>query len=267
MKKLLRRSPRGWIFACWLGYVCLFGAFLVSGGLAKLLWPASWPPMSDLWSVDPAALPASIDAAWYGRLRRLNFAYHIMHLGVFGALLGWLQATVLGRSRRRWAALGALGFLSLFVLEGLRPGIVTGGHPAPIEPILIAAGGGSLAGLYQWLYLRRGGIAAGGWFARWVGGLVLGVIAGAALLTALSPLLRPVARGLFADDEAFFFAGQVIFFTVYGSAVGLVAGWVSRRSAMEIPALGDASGSSSVVGEPPDDGGPSSSRGSGETQA
>ena len=53
---------------------------------------------------------------------------------------------------------------------------------------------------------------------------------------ALEPLLRPVARGLFPNDEAFFYAGQVIFFTVYGSAVGLVAGWVSRRAAMDIPA-------------------------------
>lgn len=238
METGLRRSPGGWIFACWLGYFCLFGAFLLTGGVAKLLWPPSWPPMSEMWSLDPTALPASIDATWYDRVRRLNFAYHMLHLGVFGAFLGWLQATVLGRSRRSWAVLGALGFLSLLVLEAFRPGIVTGGHPAPIEPILIAAGGGSLAGLYEWLHLRRQGVPAGRWLVRWVGGLVLGVVAGAALLTVLEPLLRPIARGLFANDEAFFFAGQVIFFTVYGSTVGVVAGWISRQSAMEIPAIG-----------------------------
>lgn len=236
METPLRRSPPGWVFACWAGFFCLFGAFLVIGGLAKLVWPATWPPPSQLVSIDPMALPDDIDPTLYGRLYRINLGYHVLHLGAFGGLLGWLQASVLGRSRTRWAVLGALGFLSLFVLEAIRPGVVAGGHPAPIEPILIAVGGGSLAGLYQWLHLRRRGVPAGRWLARWIGGLVLGVIAGAAVLTVLEPVLRPVARGLFQSDESFVFAGQVIFFTVYGSMVGLVAGWVSRRAAMDISA-------------------------------
>ena len=239
MTKLLDRSPRGWIFACWLGYFALFGGFLLTGAFARLLWPQSWPPMSEFWAIDPAALPNTIDPALYRQFYR------------FGGLLGWLQASVLGRSRRTWAGLGALGFLSLFVFEAVRPGLVAGGHPAPIEPILIAAGGGSLAGLYQWLYLRRRGITAGGWLARWVGGLVLGVIAGAAILTVLGPLLQPIVRNLVENDEVFSYIGQVIFFTVYGSAVGLVAGWISRGAAMEIPPreavpVGVAGGSASV---------------------
>lgn len=60
------------------------------------------------------------------------------------------------------------------------------------------------------------------------------MVAAAALLTVLRPLLRPVVRAMFADDEIFFFVGQVIFFTVYGSVVGLVAGWVSKGAAPEI---------------------------------
>lgn len=251
MTRLLDRSPRGWIFACWLGYFALFGGFLLTGAVLQLLWPQAWPPMSELWAIDPTAPPDTIDPALYRRLYRVGVGYHMLHLGVFGGLLGWLQASVLDRSRRTWAGLSALGFLSLFVLESIRPGLVAGGHPAPIEPILIAAGGGSLAGLYQWLYLRRRGIAAGGWLARWVGGLVLGVIAGAAILTVLGPLLEPIVRSLIENEEVVLYIGQVIFFTIYGSAVGLVTGWISRGAAMEIPPreavpVGVAGGSASV---------------------
>lgn len=226
------RSLQGWIKACWLGYFLLFSAFLVTGLLARLFWPASWPPMSG--SIDPAALPNSIDQVLYRRIYRINLGYHLVHLAGFGGLLGALQASTLGRSRRVWAGLSALAFASLLLLEAIRPGLVAGGHPAPVEPILIAAGGGSLAGLLQWAYLRREGIAVGRWLGRWIAGLVAGVIAAAALLTVLGPLLRPVVRAVFPNDEIFVFVGQVIFFTVYGSVVGLVAGWISRGAAREL---------------------------------
>lgn len=213
----------------------------MTGLLARLFWPASWPPMSDLLSIDPAALSSSSDPVFYRRIYRIGLGYHMVHLAGFGGLLGALQASTLGRSRRVWAGLSALGFVSLFLLEVIRPGLVAGGHPAPVEPILIAAGGGSLAGLLQWAYLRREGIAAGRWLGRWIAGLVAGVVAAAALLTVLGPLLRPVVRAVFANDEIFFFVGQVIFFTVYGSVVGLVAGWVSKGAARELASTGDAS--------------------------
>lgn len=236
------RSLRGWIKACWLGYFTLFSAFLVTGLLTTLFWPATWPPMLDFSSIDPAALPDSIDPVLYRRIYRINLGYHVVHLAGFGGLLGALQASTLGRSRRVWAGLSALGFASLLLLEAIRPGLVAGGHPAPVEPILIAVGGGSLAGLLQWAYMRRGGIAAGRWLSRWIGGLVAGVVAAAALLTVLGPLLRPVVRAMFADDEIFVFVGEVIFFTVYGSVVGLVAGWVSRGPARELLRSGDRPG-------------------------
>lgn len=232
------RSLRGWIKACWLGYFIFFSAFLVTGLLTRLSWPAAWPPMSVFWSIDPAALPDSIDPVLYRRIYRISLGYHLVHLAGFGGLLGALQASTLGRSRRVWAGLSALGFALPLLLEAIRPGLVAGGHPAPVEPILIAAGGGSLAGLLQWAYLRREGIPAGRWLGRWIGGLVAGVVAAAALLTALGPLLRPVVRAMFTDDEIFVFVGQVIFFTVYGSVVGLVAGWVSKGAARELVSPG-----------------------------
>lgn len=240
---MLSTDSRRWTAACWLGYTALFLGFMLTGQLAELFWPEAWPDRLELWPVDPAAPPDWIDPEQYADIYRFNLVYHIVHLTAFGALIGWLQATVLrgdaarneasGREppvgRGAWSLLAAVGFAGILVLEAVRPGIVAGGHPAPIEPILIAVGGGTLAGLLQWLYLRRRGVDAARWLGHWVGGLVAGLIAAVAVLWIVEPLLEPVARNLF-DDRTVQLAGQFIFYTVYGSVVGAVVGWISGRA-------------------------------------
>lgn len=240
---MLSTDARRWTAACWLGYTALFLGFMLTGQLLELFWPEAWPDHLELMGVDPAAPPDRIDAEQFARFYRFGVVYHFFHLAAFGALIGWLQATVLrgnaagmdasGREppvgRGVWSLLAAVGFSGILILDVFRPGIVSGGHPAPIEPILIAVGGGTLAGLLQWLYLRRRGVDATRWLGHWFGGLVAGLIAAVAILWVVGLVLEPAARGLF-DDRTVQIVGQIIFFTVYGSVVGAVAGWISGRA-------------------------------------
>jgi hypothetical protein len=93
-----------------------------------------------------------------------------------GAILGLAQAWALrGRLPRvtPWVVAAAVGFgLVILVIWPLVRADVWGHIPGPVEPIAITIGGGSLAGVGQWWYLRRNGIVATRWLIFWVGGLV-----------------------------------------------------------------------------------------------
>ena len=225
---MLDRTRRGWTIACCLGFGTLFVAFSVGGLLQSVMWPAEWPDPTALPSFDPATGFGGVDPEMATKLYRANLTYHFIHITAFGGLLGWLQARVLWARAVRpkwWVFVTALGFASIFVFEALRPGVVTGGHPAPIEPLLIGVGGGVFAGVYQWLYLRRRGAVSVRWLALWVGGLCAGAITGALVLTVLG-LLGPVMRSLLPPDRLFA-VSQFVFYLGYGPTVGLVAGLVS----------------------------------------
>ena len=51
-----------------------------------------------------------------------------------------------------------------------------GNFPGPIEPIILLVGGGSFAGIAQFVYLKRQDTNAGKFLAYWVTGLVLSLI-------------------------------------------------------------------------------------------
>jgi hypothetical protein len=99
----------------------------------------------------------------------------LVGLLVGGAILGAAQALVL-RSRPvpvvPWIPSTATGFgLVVAVMWPLWAAGLWGQIPGPVEPILITVGGGSLAGVLQYLLLRREGVIATRWLALWVGGL------------------------------------------------------------------------------------------------
>lgn len=238
---MLERTRGGWATACFLGFGTLFVAFSIGGLLQSWAWPADWPEPSSLPSFDPATGFGGVDPGVAADLYRANLAFHFIHITVFGGVIGWLQAKVLGAREirpRTWVLLTALGFASIFLFEGLRPGVVTGGHPAPIEPLLIGVGGGIFAGVYQWLYLRRRGVVATKWLGLWVAGLCAGAVAAAAVITLLG-LLGPLMRSVLSG-ERLFRVSQFVFYLAYGPTLGAVAGWTSGRAITE--AVAEASG-------------------------
>jgi hypothetical protein len=63
-----------------------------------------------------------------------------------------------------------------------------GAIPGPVEPIIVTVGGGSFAGIFQYLSLRRQGIYTPRWLLLWVGGLLAGIVPTALLMISLESL-------------------------------------------------------------------------------
>lgn len=231
---MFSRTRRGWAAACSMGFGILFVAFSLGAILRFLFWPSHWPDAAALPSADPTTAFGGVDPQIAAELYWANAVYHFVHIPVFGGVIGWLQVKALRTAEirpRSWVLLTALGFASVFVFEPLRPGIVTGGHPAPMEPLLIGVGGGALAGAYQWLYLRRQDIVATKWLGLWIVGLCAGAALAAVLLTLLG-FLGPWVRSVLSES-AVLEVGQFVFYLVYGPTVGATAGLLSGRAMME----------------------------------
>ncbi|MGD2116187.1 MAG: hypothetical protein PVG07_14125 [Acidobacteriota bacterium] len=182
----------------------------------------------------PETLPSWMDLPTYDALYQFNLLVHIPALLVFGAILGAAQYLVLRRFLTRawlWIAATAIGFGAILILEAVERHIVIGPTSGPVEPIMIVFGGGSLAGLLQWLYLRRQAISDGRFLAFWIGGLVLGVLLAVPAMMGIGTVFGDAIRRL---EEV---APQVswgIEIALFGVIFGAVAGWVSSRGLREV---------------------------------
>ncbi len=151
---------------------------------------------------------------------RLAYAADLVSLPILGAILGSVQALILRtRSVRvvRWILSTTMGFGLIAAVEWpLMAANLWGRIPGPAEPIIIVVGGGSLAGILQYLALRRQGIVASKWLALWVGGLVASLVPTALLFMSLEGL------GLSPSWP------MEVFLT--GFVVAGVAAWISGRA-------------------------------------
>lgn len=91
--------------------------------------------------------------------------------------VGWIVATVTG-----FCVLAVTVQWPLIALDLL--GII----PGPIEPILVTVGGGTIAGIFQYLMVRRQGINSSKWLVLWVIGLVASLVPMIILFVALDEL-------------------------------------------------------------------------------
>ncbi len=210
-----------WTAANALGLGVAFVAYLQIGMLAKY-----GLDFERYWQWQEQAVGHSI----------VSYAGILLSLSMAGAILGASQALVLRSHRLRvisWVLATALGFALLAaVFWPLMANGVLGIIPGPVEPILFTVGGCILAGICQYLVLRRQGIAASRWLLLWV----VGVIGGLALTAAFFMLIEGlgVSLGWLLDV---FFSG----FWVAGVAA-LVSGstlFSALLSARPEPALSD----------------------------
>lgn len=228
-----RSTASRWTLATGAGFCLAFLSFVPMGALFGLFAPESMANIDAgtlSRSLDPAALPEGLDRATYETMYRFMLVQHVVMYALFGVILGSFQRYALRDSLRRgwpWLLATSAGFVLILVLEGVRPHMVIGPHAGPLEPIMIALGGGGLAGVFQWLHLRRQGVDATKWLGFWVVGIVVGIAAAAVTLTAVGAVLEAPVRRLFSPETADRI-GWWIFFGVYGAVVGVVAGWVSR---------------------------------------
>lgn len=121
------------------------------------------------------------------------------YLAVFVGLL--VGGTILGATQSMvtrsydipvtpWILATAAGFAAVsVVIMPLLHIEVWGNIPGPIEPLAITVGGCSMAGVFQYMVLRRNQIRAAKWLGIWVVSLILGVIPTSVIfLTLLGPL-------------------------------------------------------------------------------
>jgi hypothetical protein len=182
-------------------------------------------------ALDPEALPDWLDRETYAAWYRLQVAFHIAALAGLGAILGFLQSRELAHRipRSAWILATALGFPFILISELIEPHIVVGPHGGPFEPILISLGGGSLAGLGQWLVLKRNGISANRWLCLWVLGLAAGVVVAAAVAIGLDALTQGfIERALpGVPGEVLSWSRELL---VLGAVLGAVAAAISARA-------------------------------------
>ncbi len=106
-----------------------------------------------------------------------------------GAIFGAAQVLFLrSRSVRvgSWILATTVGFALILAVEWPLMAVgIWGRIPGPIEPISITVGGGSFAGIMQYLALRKQGIVASRWLALWIGGLVASLVPAALVFISL----------------------------------------------------------------------------------
>lgn len=207
-----------WILANAVGLGVAFVAMLQIGMFVKygLDFEKHWQP-----SPPPPA--------WYAGMVAI-------YLAVGGAIFGGAQALVL-RSRPvrlgSWILSTAVGFcLLLVVIAPLLALGIWGRIPGPVEPLSFTVGGGSLAGILQYLSLRRQGVVAAKWLALWVVGLVASLVPVALLFLMVERMgvglpwpLEVFVLGFVVAGVAALFSGRALFRAV--DRVGTSTGEVS----------------------------------------
>lgn len=228
-------SLRGWTIATSLGFCLAFLAFLPLSQLSFAFAPeavAGIDPARLPQHLDPDDLPEWLDRPTYEALYRFNVYGHLVGFIVSGAILGSFQAYALRSVLRGvgpWVLTSSAGFTAILLAELVEPHVVTGPYMGPVEPVMIALGGGGLAGVFQWLRLRRQGVDASRWSMLWIAGLALGVVAALAILLAFELTLLESVKSLFTEETAGL-VDWAIFLVIYGAGTGAAAGWLSGRA-------------------------------------
>ena len=128
-------------------------------------------------------------------------------------LLQWTLATVAG-----------FGVLVVAIQWPLMAFGQWGDIPGPVEPIIVTVGGASLAGIFQYLMLRRHGIHASKWLILWIVGLVASLVPMAILFMSLDKLKMSISwptevfvMGFIVAGVAALISGKSLFATLSGS--------------------------------------------------
>jgi hypothetical protein len=108
---------------------------------------------------------------------------------LMGVILGAVQALIL----RSWllrvvpwilATIAGFGLLAIMLVP-LQVVDIWGNIPGPVEPIILIVGSCSLAGIFQYMVLRKQGMVASKWLVLWVGGLVVSLVPTALLFMSI----------------------------------------------------------------------------------
>lgn len=228
---------RWWTLVTALGFSGAFVSFPLGERFSRAFAPASIADirMEDLPEhLRPETLPSWMDLSTYETLYQFGLLAHIPALLVFGAIVAAPQYLVLRHFLPRawlWIAGTAVGFALVLVFEIVERHIVIGPTTGPVEPIMIVFGGGVLAGVLQWLYLRRHATADWRYPAFWMAGLVVGVAVAVPAMIGIGMVLGDTIGRLEAAAPRVSWGIEI---GLFGLIFGSVAGFVSSHGLREI---------------------------------
>ena len=231
-----------WTLATALGYLLGFWSFGLIHTIFSFFTPESIAHIGPLdlpEHLDPNALPDWLDRSTYETLYTFTLSQHLVMYPVFGAVFASIQAFTLRDKLSGitpWIVAAMLGFLTVIIGEVFQRHVVIGPHAGPIEPILIVLGGGGLAGLFQFLWLRSRDIRAAKWLGMWIAGILTGIIAAVAFLMGLGKLMGGAIAYL---EENLPQISWAIEMGIFGLVVGAVAGWISGNALKETLKISD----------------------------
>jgi len=101
---------------------------------------------------------------------------------------------------------------------------------------MIVLGGGGLAGLFQFLWLRSQDIRAAKWLGMWIAGILAGIVVAVAFLMGMGKLIGGTIAYL---EENLPKISWAIEMGIFGLVVGAVAGWISGNALKETLQISD----------------------------
>ena len=232
-----------WTLATALGYLLGFWSFGLISTILSFFAPesiANIGPLDLPEHLDPNALPDWLDRSTYETLYTFHLSEHLVMYPIFGAVFASIQSFTLRDKLSGitpWIVAAMLGFLTIIIVEVFKRHIVIGPHAGPIEPIMIVLGGGGLAGLFQFLWLRSQDIHAAKWLGMWITGILAGIVVAVAFLIGLGKLIGGAIAYLQENLPQISWAIEM---GIFGSVVGGVAGWVSGNTLKESLQISDS---------------------------
>jgi hypothetical protein len=159
-----------------------------------------------------------------------QIGHFLLYLCV-GAILSHLQYQVIGAhipNKMVWTLLTILGLELVLLGDLFYAGLSTGGAVGPLEPLLIALGGGGCIALFQFLYLRRAGIKNGKWVGWWILGIVTGIIVSIPFIVLYEMFLSKPLKSLLSP-MTFLVLDWLSFILPYFTLIGFFTGLFSAR--------------------------------------
>ncbi len=217
-----------WTVSNSAGFVFGFLSFGIVSAMATLFKPEVLPDDFQFYQTVEELREAV--GPHYEIAYRYGLIQHVVMYPVFGAILGSAQAIALRKailSVWAWIGVSALGYLTIIGGELIKSHIIIGPVPGPVEPILVALAAPVLAGLFQWLYLRKTNCPSAKWLGFWIGGLLLGIIVAIAVLMGIGRLFGDAIQYLETNIPKLALGLEL---SIFGGTVGAAAGWISSRT-------------------------------------
>lgn len=227
--KSLKTFKRSWIKATTIGFMSFILMIPISFIFIKLFHPPAFDDLTIAEIFQQTADKSPLEFGWTFYISILTG--HFILYAIVATILGHLQYTILKEfipNRTTWIIMTILGLEIILLFDLFYTGFATGGAPGPLEPLLIALGGGGLMAFMQFLYLRSTGIRNPKWVGWWIIGIFTGIISSFIFIMGYEYLFRDfIERN--TSPMLFLTIDWLSFILPYFTLIGFFTGLFSAR--------------------------------------